>query len=104
MQEDFIIVDKKRLDGLFDLLVDMQTSLKKLNRDVEELKNSQERSEFVTEAEFADLIKRPIRFVQKLRIGNELPFYRFGKGCQGKVVFRREDVEKYLVSNKLGSV
>jgi hypothetical protein len=104
MQEDFIIVDKRRLERLLELLVDMQASLNKLGYDVEELKNSQERSEFLTEAEFAELIKRPIRFVQKLRIGNELPFYRFGKGCQGKVVFRREDVEKYLVSNKLGSV
>lgn len=56
------------------------------------LKEGQTKSEFMTEKEVADLLRRGPKFIRGLRNDNRLPFYRFN-GRNGSVLYKRAEVQ-----------
>lgn len=68
---------------------------------VESLKNMTNQNEYITESELARELGTTKRYVANIRLRGELPFIRFG-GENGKVVYTRSDVARFMNKRKVG--
>jgi len=59
------------------------------------LKEGQTKSEYMTEKEVANLLRKGPKFVKGLRDDNTLPYYRFN-GRNGSVLYKRTEVQSYI--------
>jgi hypothetical protein len=101
MEQEYILVDKVMLNEIMGMLAHLKEGMHHLKFELESLKNMTHQSEYITESELARELGTTKRYVANIRLRGELPFIRFG-GENGKVVYTRSDVSKFMNKRKIG--
>jgi hypothetical protein len=101
MEQEYILVDKVKLNEIMGVLADLKEGLHQIKFELESLKNMTNQSEYITESELARELGTTKRYVANMRLRGELPFIRFG-GENGKVVYTRSDVARFMNRRKVG--
>ena len=101
MEQEYILVDKVKLNEIMGVLADLKEGLHQIKFELESLKNMTNQSEYITESELARELGTTKRYVANMRLRGELPFIRFG-GENGKVVYTRCDVARFMNRRKVG--
>ena len=101
MEQEYILVDKVKLNEIMGVLADLKEGLHQIKFELESLKNMTNQSEYITESELARELGTTKRYVANIRLRGELPFIRFG-GENGKVVYTRSDVARFMNRRKVG--
>lgn len=101
MEQEYILVDKVKLNEIMGVLTDLKEGLHQIKFELESLKNMTNQSEYITESELARELGTTKRYVANMRLRGELPFIRFG-GENGKVVYTRSDVARFMNRRKVG--
>jgi excisionase family DNA binding protein len=59
------------------------------------LEKAAAKSEYMTEKEVAELLRKGVKYIRGLRNDNRLPYYRF-EGKNGSVLYKRAEVQYYI--------
>ena len=94
-KEVHFVFDSQKLDQMQAKLNELADAVAQTNELLIGLKEGQTKSEYMTEKEVADLLRKGPKFVRGLRNDNRLPYYRFN-GKNGSVLYKRAEVQSYI--------
>jgi excisionase family DNA binding protein len=76
-------------------LTQLTKAVAQINELLISLKEGQTKSEYMTEKEVAELLRKGVKYIRGLRNENRLPYYRF-EGRNGSVLYKRAEVQSYI--------
>ena len=94
-KEVHFVFDIQKLDQMQAKLNELADAVAQTNELLIGLKEGQTKSELMTEKEVAELLRKGVKYIKRLRNDNRLPFYRFN-GKNGSVLYKRTEVQAYI--------
>jgi excisionase family DNA binding protein len=94
-KEVHFVFDNQKLDQMQTKLNELADAVAQINEVLKGLKEGQTKSEYMTEKEVAELLRKGVKYIRGLRNDNKLPYYRF-EGRNGSVLYKRAEVQSYI--------
>jgi excisionase family DNA binding protein len=94
-KEIHFVFDNQKSDIMQKELTQLTKAVAQINELLISLKEGQTKSEYMTEKEVAELLRKGVKYIRGLRNENRLPYYRF-EGRNGSVLYKRAEVQSYI--------
>lgn len=94
-KELHFVFDNQKLDQMQAELTKLTEAVTQISEALKSLKEGQIKSEYMTEKEVAELLRKGVKYIRGLRNDNRLPYYRF-EGRNGSVLYKRAEVQSYI--------
>jgi excisionase family DNA binding protein len=94
-KEIHFVFDNQKSDQMQKELTQLTKAVAQINELLISLKEGQTKSEYMTEKEVAELLRKGVKYIRGLRNENRLPYYRF-EGRNGSVLYKRAEVQSYI--------
>jgi hypothetical protein len=93
-KEVHFVFDNQKLDQMQTKLNELADAVAQINEVLISLKGGQTKSEYMTEREVAELLRKGVKYIRGLR-NDRLPYYRF-EGRNASVLYKRAEVQSYI--------
>ncbi len=94
-KELHFVFDNQKLDQMQAELTKLTEAVTQISEALKSLKEGQIKSEYMTEKEVAELLRKGVKYIRGLRNDNRLPYYRL-EGRNGSVLYKRAEVQYYI--------